>query len=329
MARLFWRFGCTCVGLVERAANADDKWVPPSVPAGVCFGFEPRSTVPLRYLRSGSGEPLEIDEGREPELSSLGRPIREWRPPRNPLHARLYRADKRFHLWIEGGGWFEIDPDRRAIRLPEGTDPLRREERLWGIPALLCFVRRGDVPLHGAAVEVDGGSLLLCGPSRAGKTTLAAAFLSAGHRVLSEDLGCCRLSPSPAVLPGPAMLRTRLDVYRRLSFPKTTVVGRDTERVHLALEDELRGDGRPVPLQGIVFLRKGARSRRERVRPEEALPDLWALSLKLPLDQDRARCFHGLVQLVETVPIWNFHRPVSYRSLPSVVRELARLCSES
>jgi hypothetical protein len=240
-----------------------------------------------------------------------------------------YRANARFHLWIEGGGWFGIDPDRRAIQLPAGVDPLRREERLWGIPSLLCFVRRGDVPLHGAAVETGRGALLLCGPSRAGKTTLAAAFLSAGHRVLSEDLGCCRLSPSPAVLPGPAMLRIRSDVYRRLSFPGTAIVGRDDERVHLALEGELRGDGRPVPLRGIVLLRRADRPRSERVALPEALRDLWALSLKLPVDEDRTRCFHGLVQLIETVPVWNFFRPLSYSRLPLVVRELAQLCSAS
>jgi hypothetical protein len=300
----------------------------PGSTAGVCFGFEPRTAIALQYLRSGSGDPLVIDEAPEPEPLSIGRPLREWRPPATPLHARLYRDETRFRLWVEGGGWFSIDPERPAILVPTGVDPLRREERLWSIPSLLCFVRRGDVPLHGAAVEVDGGALLLCGPSRAGKTTLAAAFLSAGHRVLAEDLSCCRLAPSPAVLPGPAMLRVRWDVYRRLGLPGV-VVGQDQDRVHLAVEGELRGDGGPVPLRGIALLRGGDRLRCERVPAEDALRDLWALSLKLPEDTDRARCFHGLMQLTTSVPIWNFHRPLTYGRLPAAVRKLARLCSES
>jgi hypothetical protein len=241
----------------------------------------------------------------------------------------LYRDHRRFWLWVDGGGWFGIDPEYPAIQVPSGVDELRREERLWSIPSLLCFVRRGDLPLHGAAVEVDGRALLLCGPSRAGKTTLAAAFLSAGHRVLSEDLGCCRLSSSPAVLPGPAMLRVRPDVYGRFAFPGTTVVGRDDERVHLALEGDLRGDGGPVPLQAVVLLREADYLRTEQVRPQEALRDLWAVSLKLPEAKDRTRCFHGLIQLTASVPIWNLYRPLTYRGLPSVVQHLAGLCSTS
>jgi hypothetical protein len=311
----------------ESASGGHDTSVAP-LERGVCFGYEPRTAVALRYLRSGSADPLEIEEASEPDPLSIGRPIREWRPPANPLHARLYRNGKSFRLWVEGGGWFEIDPERPAIRVPAGVDPLRREERLWSIPSLLCFVRRGDVPLHGAAVEVDGGALLLCGPSRAGKTTLAAAFLSAGHRVLAEDLGCCRLEPEPAVLPGPAMLRVRRDVYRRLRVPGA-VAGEDEDRVHLALEGPLRGDGGPVPLRAIVLLRRGEGVQLEPMAAQEALRDLWALSLKLPEDADRTRCFHGLVRLTGAVPVWNFHRPLDYGRLPAVVRRLARLCARS
>jgi hypothetical protein len=315
------------VTIAERESVHHTRMAPPA--PSVCFGFEARSTVSLRYLRFGSGDPLDIDEAAEPEPPPIGRPLREWRPPVNPLLARLYRDHTRFWLWVEGGGWFGVDPERPAIQLPTGADALRREERLWSIPSLLCFVRRGDLPLHGAAVEVDGRALLLCGPSRAGKTTLAAAFLSAGHRVLTEDLGCCRLLPSPALLPGPAMLRLRPDVFGRFAFPSTTVVGRDDDRVHLALEGDLRGDGQPVPLQAVVLLRTSDQLRSERIGPQEALRDLWALSLKLPQDEDRAQCFHGLVQLTTRVPVWNFYRPLTYSDLPTVVRELAGLCSIS
>jgi hypothetical protein len=119
-------------------------------------------------------------------------------------------------------------------------------------------------------------------------------------------------------------------VYGRFPFPGTTVVGRGKdERVHLALEDDLRGDGRRVPLQAVVFLRTSNQLRSERIGPREALRDLWALSLKLPEEEDRARCFHGLVQLTASVPIWNFYRPLTYSELPTVVRELAGLCSTS
>jgi hypothetical protein len=124
------------------------------------------------------------------------------------------------------------------------------------------------------------------------------------------------------------MLRIRRDVYRRLALPGV-VVGRDDDRVHLALESELRGDGAPVPLRGIILLRGGDRLRSERIPAPEALRDLWALSLKLPEETDRRRCFYGIMELTAAVPIWNFHRPLTYGRLPAVVGKLARLCSQS
>ena len=45
---------------------------------------------------------------------------------------------------------------------------------------------------------------------------LAAGFLRTGHRVLSEDLVCCRSGAEPMVVPGPATIRIRPDVYERI-----------------------------------------------------------------------------------------------------------------
>ena len=57
---------------------------------------------------------------------------------------------------------------------------------------MLCFRARGDTALHAAAVEVDGQAVVLGAPGTFGKTTLAAAFHAAGHRLLSEDTTCIR-----------------------------------------------------------------------------------------------------------------------------------------
>jgi len=41
--------------------------------------------------------------------------------------------------------------------------------------------------LHAAAVQVDRGALVLCGPSGAGKTTLTLALAARGYRILTEE----------------------------------------------------------------------------------------------------------------------------------------------
>lgn len=293
-----------------------------------CYGYEVRTDLAMRYLRPGPApSSLEISEVAAVEPPA-GEPIRRWIPTReHPFDAELHREGEIFKLWARGTGWYVIDPRIPAIMVPRDADPVRREERLWGFPAALCFITRRDLPLHAASVDVGGRSLLLAAPGRYGKTTLAASFLRLGHRLLSEDITCCRLDEQPTVLPGPAMLRMRPDAYARLDLPGTNVVGTDDERVHLELEEAARGDGSPVPLLGIVLLRKAdGHPSLERITAMAAMQDLWSLSFKLPTDEDRARSFRAVADVAGRVPIWNLSRPLRYDELDDVVHLLTSTC---
>ena len=283
-------------------------------PPGACYGFEVRSSLPLAYLRDGTGDPLEIAAPADEGEGSDDVLLMEWRPTSGlPLEARLYAAGRAFRLWIAGGGWFSIDPEARRIEAP-ADGGLRTEERLWGIPALLCFRDRGDLPLHAAAIEVDGGAVLLAAPRTYGKTTMAAAFHREGHRVLSEDTSCVRAGPEPAIVPGPAMLRVRHDVAERLALPRARRLGQDDDRVHYALEEP--GDCTPVPLRAAVFLDEATGAAGlEPVEQPEAIRDLWALSFRLPTEQSVADSFTGIVDLAASVPAFRLRRPLDLDAL--------------
>jgi hypothetical protein len=294
---------------------------------GSCFGFAIRSSLDLRYLRGGGGDRLLIDESPV-ALPDLGRPLLDWRPPRNPFRAGLYVERGTYLLWVADAGWFRIDPERPAISVPTGGDPLRREERTWGIPILLCFLHRGDLPLHAAAVEIGGQAVLLAAPGRGGKTTLAAAFAAAGYRVLAEDLACIRMGDPVSVIPGPAMMRVRPDAAVHLTFGRGSRVERD-DRVHVALDPATRGDCSPVPLRGVIFLREGDETHStEPVGAGAAIPDLWTLNFHLPTDTDRARAFAGVADLASSVPVWNLVRPKRFDALARTVEAIVEHVSE-
>ena len=294
--------------------------------AGTCFGFRVSSPLPFHYLRAGEGEPLHVEADGGQEAGPDDKLVLEWTPrPELRFHARLYESAGAYRLWIEGTGWFLVDLARGRITVPPSDDPLRREERLWSIPVLLAFTARGDLALHAAAVEVDGGALLLTAPRTYGKTTLAAGFWREGHRVLSEDLARVRPSPEPAVVPGPAMLRLRNDVAERLDLGDTRRHAVDDERTHLALEGARRGDCEPVPLRGIVLLRPSEEERRlEEVAAAEALRDLWAVSFRFRTEEARARCFAQVAALADAVPVWNLTHPLNLESLSGTVQYVAR-----
>lgn len=292
---------------------------------GTCFGYAIRSPRSFAYLRGGDGQPLDVVPGVAAPLDGEEL-LQDWRPPRVPFRASLYGDGARYRLWIPDTGWLGVDPAASRIVVPEDADPLRVEERVWGMPALLCFLSRGDVPVHAAAVEIQGQAVMLAAPGRFGKTTLLSALAREGLRVLTEDLACVRVVGGHAVLvPGPAMLRLRRDIADQVVPPGFLQLGRDDDRVHLA-DGADRGDCAPLPISALVFLRDdGGPPRLSAVDPASALPDLWQVSFHLPRDDDRARCFSAVADLAGSVPMFDLRRRLCLDDLPATVSVLLEL----
>jgi len=302
----------------------------PAAPSA--FGFQVRSRQPLRFLRSGGGvETLEIVTASGPRRQPDVAPLAAWTLAGTDREVRgtLYQVAQTFEFWVTDAGGYRIDPAAGCIEIPLCDDEIVREQRLWGVPTTLCYMHRGDLSLHAAAVEVGAGAVVLAAPGRYGKTTLALAFHRHGHRVLSEDLTCCRVTASPEVLPGPALLRVRADMYDGHAPQGTRVLMTRPDRVYLGLDDDRKGSSAPVPIKAIVFLRESAADMRlERVPAPQALADLWALSFRLQTDEGRARSFRQLTRLVGALPAWNLYRPLRQASLEATVARLAEQFAE-
>jgi len=288
------------------------------------FGFSIRSDIPLRFLRSGGGtESLAIastdSERDQPEGELLG----EWplQGTAYPAHAKLFRVAGGYEYWTSDAGLFRVDVEGQRIVVPRSEDELLLEQRLYGMPMILSFVARGDLSLHAAAVEIGSGAVILAAPSKFGKSTLAFALQKAGHRMLSEDLICCRPSTSEAI-PGPALFRIRPDVFDGRLPKGLFIVSRRRDRVIVAFDEATRGSGRPLPIRGIVFLREGPQLGIESVPRPTALKDLWRLSFRTGTEDARADSFRQLTQLASTVPCWNLNRPLLLDSMSSVVKLL-------
>ena len=290
-----------------------------------CFGFAIHSSYPFRFLRRGGGRGvLDVVECPDEMDVDDGTLLHEWtiRDPEGGVTARLYGANGVFRFWTSDAGSYRIDPAAGRIEMSRHPDVIRREQRLWGVPTALCAKNRGDLVIHGAAVEVDGGAIILAAPGRFGKTTLALTFHRAGYRVLTEDTACCSVMPEPLVYPGPTCIRLRPDMFDGEAPAGTTLAAVRPDRVHLALDVDRQGDGCPVPIRAFVFLRESDETRIERVTPGEALPDLWTLTFRFQSDDERRRSFSQLAQMAATVPIWNLYRPLQVAKLEEVVNRL-------
>jgi hypothetical protein len=285
------------------------------------FGFAIRSALALRFLRNGGGtEPLEIAEDPDPDNPTSGELLGEWplQGTSYPAHARLFRVAGGYEYLTSDTGLFRVDVEAGRILVPRSEDRLLLEQRLHGMPMILSFVVRGDISLHAAAVEIGSGAVILTAPSRFGKTTLAFALQRAGHRMLSEDLICCRPATAEAI-PGPALFRLRPDVFDGELPDGLSIVAKRPDRIFVGFDDAARGSGRPLPIKAVVFLREAEELALEPVPRTTALKDLWRLSFRTGTEDARADSFRHLAQLAGTVPFWDLHRPLALESLHSVV----------
>ena len=138
---------------------------------------------------------------------------------------------------------------------------------------------------------------------------------------MSEDLVCCR-GDATAVLPGPALLRLRPDVYDGTLPEGLSVAAARPDRIFVSLGAARRGTSAPVPLRGIVFLRESSDLRIEHVLAKDSLRDLWHLSFREGTTEGRAESFRRLTHLAGVVPVWNLHRPIELSSLEATVEVL-------
>src|SRR5205814_1400196 len=137
-------------------------------------------------------------------------------------------------------------------------------------------------PLHATAVVVDGRGIAFVGHSGFGKSTLAAAFLNAGHRLLTDDLLVVEESGNAVIaFPGAPRIKLFPKAAERLlpGTPQQGVMNSSTPKRILAVAQERRHD-RAVPLEAIYLLadpRQACRSEAIRIQPLTAIEKIAGL----------------------------------------------------
>ena len=111
------------------------------------------------------------------------------RSPDGSTWVSLHRNGADYLIRFPGLADFDIAADGLEVRcwpVPGVTEST--VEHLYSNQVLpLALSRQGRIVLHGAALEADGIALAFVGMSGRGKSTLAASFAVAGHRLLTDD----------------------------------------------------------------------------------------------------------------------------------------------
>lgn len=160
--------------------------------------------------------------------------------------------------YAEGLLKFVVEQGRRITIQPEERTSSELLRAVVAGELLAAILRqRGLLVLHASCVARDGKALAFMGQSGWGKSTLAAAFLGSGYRLVCDDLLAVDLSRAqPQAIPSSPRIRLLDDVGHAFKTTLGALPVRDgLAKCELALEDAFEES--PVPLLGLYVLEPG------------------------------------------------------------------------
>lgn len=201
--------------------------------------------------------------------------------------------------------------DEVLVDAEPGTDP---GAILGGTLQAVLWHQRGLLPLHGSVVTVGTRAIAMCGPSAAGKSTLAAVLAGQGHTVVADDV--CVIDPDTAeVLAGCGRLRLWRDALDRLGIETRSLERAAHGKEKYVFDCSVRSTQERHPLSAIILLSReiGGTATVEQLRGARAGCALHTVvHMRRPADAlDRGpHIFAALTQLVSNgVTVWRLKVP--------------------
>lgn len=180
------------------------------MPAYRCFGLTISSDLDLPEL-----DPAPAALASAPDVDIVRGTVSPPAPAEVAVAPELWRGDGYRRVGIDGVATYTVAAGRHVVvdEAP-GVDPADVRLFLLGTVLGAVLMDRGHLVLHGTAVRVDGGCVVVVGHSGAGKSTLAAEFARRGYAVLSDDV--VPVTEDGSVLPGYPSIKLWGDALERL-----------------------------------------------------------------------------------------------------------------
>jgi len=250
------------------------------------YGLRLRSALPLPAPadRRATRPDTEIACGSAGRFAAIRRASGGPIDPTRWFHLRALPDGSRYLCWT---GLFEFLVDRGGRRILArplaGARAMPRAFETYLLGQVLSFalLAQGREPLHATCVVVGGEAIGFLGDCGQGKSTLAAAFVRGGHRLLTDDLLVLRAARGGFLAhAGPARIKLFPHAARNVlgrRFTGSPMNGR-TPKLVIPLDDGGDAPGRrAVPLRALYVVRVGpvtAPVTLRRLTPQEAFVEL-------------------------------------------------------
>lgn len=302
------------------------------------YGVSIRSDVPLPLPQEPQPAlfELEIRSSKEPIARSVRRTIELEGNLRSVFDVGSL-SDGSHYVGLAGIGEILIARDGRSIVCYRFQQSNSESFNAYLLAQALSFslVKNGFEPLHATVVVVAGKAAVFLGNCGFGKSTLAAAFVQAGHRLLTDDLlVLCVCHDELVAYPGSPRIKLFPELARRFFMGNCTAVPMNprAQKVILALENDSACTV-PVPITAIYALAPrpiGESIEIAPLTPKDAFMAMLGSSFnRVVRDPARPRRqFEWTETVTRTLLVKSLSYPRTFQHLPLVVDAvLSDLCS--
>ncbi|MDD2764278.1 MAG: hypothetical protein PHE83_09930 [Opitutaceae bacterium] len=215
------------------------------------FGLTIRSCLLLPEL-------LPAPAGAEPEVEIVYGSVPKELPDAIARGVRFQVAADKLLLQVDGIARYLVS-DGRTITIDR--DPAADDDDikifLLGSVFGALMHQRGDLVLHGSAIEWDGRCVVFMGASGVGKSTLASALRQKGHAILTDDLCVVRPGDDGTMYAHPGFPQTKLWLD---SLKQLDISAKGLRRIRTKLEKRAVSLGdqfvtRPLAMKKLYMLR--------------------------------------------------------------------------
>lgn len=243
--------------------------------------------------------------------------------------------------YLRWSGLFEflVSPDGRHIACHALNGVSQESFQTYLVSQVLSFalLKQGIEPLHATVVVIREQAVAFLGSCGYGKSSLGAAFLRAGHTLLTDDL---LVTSHPPHQPVPVMAHPgspRIKLFPKIAkmlLGKRRVGARmnpDTNKLILPLSRHEYG-GTAVPLKAIYVLRPPSQRRPckqvaiRSLSPRRACLALIASTFNCVITEPArlARQFDWAAELAAAVPVKSLSYPRSLTHIPAVLAAIQK-----
>ena len=304
------------------------------------YGMQVRSFLPLSGPVKKSPGPSDVSLHDVPPayftrvtgLAPKERATEEW-------FRRVELPDGSNYLRWSGLFEFLISPDGRHIACHALSHVSRETFQTYLASQVLscALLKQGIEPLHATVVVIREQAVAFLGNCGYGKSSLGAAFLQAGHPILTDDMLVTSLpdrrSPAIVAYPGPSRIKLFPDLAATLlgRRRKGARMNPGTNKLIIPLSDREHW-GQAVPLRALYVLQPPAPSRASRpvairpLTPHRACLDLIANTFNTIMTEPArlARQFKWAARLATAVPVKSLSYPRNLSRIPAVMATIQK-----